>query len=365
MSGYDHLPSRLFSFVPLFNIPVCFEYSPRRVQCKEHGVVVEKLPWAVGKEHTTIAFEVFLSQWARLLSWQEVAYRFKTSWDTVWNSIKKVVDYGLENCDLSGVESIGFDEIAIGKGHDYATMVYQTDVHKKRLLWIGKDRTVRTTLRFFMDFGKERSAKIKYVCTDMWKPYLKVIAKKIPQALNVLDRFHIMKKFNEALDDVRRKEIIKLESDGYEPVLTKSRWLLLKKWENLSIFQKGHLRTLLLYNLKSVRAYLLKLEFEMFWSYKSVFWAGRFLDEWIRKTMLSKIDPMKKVAKMLRVHRPLIMNWFVARGKLSSGIVEALNNTAKLTMKRSYGFRKYETLKYALYHKLGDLPIPKLTHEFF
>ena len=81
--------------------------------------------------------------------------------------------------------------------------------------------------------------------------------------------------------------------------------------------------------------------------------------------MLSKLEPMKKVARMLRKHKGLILNWFAANGEFSSGIIEAMNNTAKLTMKRSYGFRKYETLKYALYHKLGALPLPKLTHEFF
>jgi transposase len=89
------------------------------------------------------------------------------------------------------------------------------------------------------------------------------------------------------------------------------------------------------------------------------------MDEWIRKTMLSKIEPMKKVAKMLRKHKPLIMNWFKVQGKLSSGVVEAMNNNANVTMRKSYGFRQYETLKYALYHKLGALPLPEHTHNFF
>jgi transposase len=142
----------------------------------------------------------------------------------VYLAIKRVVDYGLEHRDLSGIESIGVDEMAIGKGHDYITVVYQIDANKKRLLWAGKDRKSKTLLRFFIDFGKERSAVIKNVCSDMWKPYLKVIAKKIPHALNILDRFHIMKKFNDAIDQVRRCEVRKLVQDGYEPVLTKARW---------------------------------------------------------------------------------------------------------------------------------------------
>jgi transposase len=328
-------------------------------------VIVEALPWVEGKCHTTTAFAVFISQWARLLSWQEVAKRFGTTWDTVWSSIVSVVDYGLAHRELDGVTSIGIDELAIWKGHNYITLVYQIDAGMRRLLWIGKDRTAKSLLRFFQMFGVARTALIQYVCTDMWKPYLKVIARKIPQALNILDRFHIMKKFGEAIDDVRRKEHRRLEDDGYESVLTKSRWLLLKRPENLTIPQRGRLRTLLRYNLQSVRAYLLREDFQHFWTYTSASWAGKFLEDWIRRTMLSRIEPMKKVARMLKSHRALIMNWFAVQGTLSSGIVEALNNTAKLTIRKSYGFRQYETLKYALYHKLGDLPMPKLTHEFF
>jgi len=363
--GYDRLPERHFAFIPLWNIPVSLVYRLRRVECIDHGIVVEQLPWAQGKEHTTLAFQLFLAQWARLLSWQEVAMRFKSSWDTVSDSIKRVVDYGLKHRDLSGIISIGVDEMAVGKGHDYVTAVYQIDENKKRLLWLGKDRKAKTLLRFFVDFGKERYTAIRYVCSDMWKPYLKVIAKKIPAALNILDRFHIMKKFNLAIDDVRRQEVTQLQKDGYEPVLAKSRWLILKKPENLKDTQKISLKTLLGYNLKSVRAYLLREDFQQFWTYTSGVWAQKFLDNWIHKTLLSQIEPMRKVAKMLRRHTPLIMNWFKVKGRLSSGVVEAMNNTAKLTIKRSYGFRQYETLKYALYHKLGALPLPECAHKFF
>lgn len=365
-SGFDHLPIRYFNFIPLWNIKVTLKYQPRRVSCKEHGVIVEHLPWASGKEHTTTAFQVFLAQWARVICWEEVARRFGVSWDSVYDAIKNVVQYGLKHRDLNNITAIGTDEIAIRKGHgDYVTLVYQIDAGVRRLLWIGKDRKAKTLLRFFVEFGKERSALIKFVCSDMWKPYLKVIAKKIPQALNILDRFHIMKKFNDAIDDVRKNEKSKLEQDGYEPVLSKSKWLLLKRVENLSAMQFVHLRTLLKYNLQAVRAYLLRENFQQFWEYVSPVWAGKFLDEWIRKTMLSKIEPMKEVARMLKRHKGLILNWFFANGAYSSGVIEAMNNTAKLTMRKAYGFRQYETLKYALYHKLGALPLPNITHEFF
>ena len=148
-------------------------------------------------------------------------------------------------------------------------------------------------------------------------------------------------------------------------MLTKSRWLLLKRPENLTEKQETKLSDLLKCNLRSIRSYLLKEEFQLFWSYTSPYWAGQFLDTWCTKTMRSKIDPMKKVAKMLRRHRPLLLNWFRAKKQFSSGIVEGFNTKAKLTTRKAYGFRTYHAAEIALYHALGALPVPKTTHEFF
>lgn len=365
LPGYDHLPERMFEFVPLWNIPVFLRYRPRRVACPVHGVVVESLPWATGKSSLCNCFRVFLAQWARLLSWNEVSKRFRVSWDTVFDSIKHVVDYGLENRSLEDIHAIGVDEIAIEKGHTYATVVYQIDEYCRRLLWIGKERKAKTLLRFFHEFGKARTENIRVVCSDMWKPYLKVIAKKAVNAVNILDRFHIMKMFNDAIDKVRRQEAAQLMSDGYEPVLKNSRWLIAKRPENLTDKQRPRLKELLEYNLKSVKAYLLREDFQQFWEYVSPAWAMKFLDSWIQKTMRSRIEPMKKVAGTLRRHQALILNWFLTKRQYSSGIVEAINATAKMTIRTAHGFRRFETMEYALFHKLGELPLPETTHKFF
>lgn len=243
-------------------------------------------------------------------------------------------------------------------------MVYQIDTHCKRLLWIGEKRTVKTLLHFFCWLGEEHSRALRFVCSDMWKPYLKVIAKKAGQALHVLDRFHIMAHMSKAIDQVRAKEARELKAWGYEPVLTKTRWLLLKRQENLTEQQETRLADLLRYNLRTVRSYLLKEDFQFFWSYTSPHWAGRFLDRWCTRTMRSKIEPMKRVARMLRGHRGLLLNWFRAKGQLSSGIVEGFNTKAKLTTRKAFGFRTYHALEVALYHILGALPEPQFTHRF-
>src|SRR6476661_7659871 len=148
-------------------------------------------------------------------------------------------------------------------------------------------------------------------------------------------------------------------------MLKNSRWLLLKREENLKTEQRFRLRDLLRYNLKTVRAYLLKEAFQQLWDYNSPAWAGKFLDEWCRQVMRSRIEPMKKIARSLRQHRELILNYFRAQKLISSGVVEGLNNKAKVTMRKSYGFRTYRVLELALYHSLGKLPEPESTHDFF
>jgi transposase len=328
-------------------------------------VKIESVPWAEGKHSLTVTYMQFLAAWAKRLSWQEVAAAFRTSWDKVFHSVEWAVDWGLKHRELSDIHSIGVDEVLWHRGHKYLTVVYQIDRECKRLLWVGRDRTVRTLLKFFREFGKERSSRLLYVCSDMWKPYLKVIAKKAAEAIHVLDRFHIAMHMNKAIDKVRAQESRELKAKGLIPVLTHSRWCLLKRPEHLTDKQEVKLSDLLRYNLKAVRSYLLKEDFQFFWEYVSPYWAGIFLDRWCKRTMLSKIEPMKKVARMLRSHRELLLNWFRAKKTISSGVIEGLNNKLKLTTRKSYGFRTFRAAEVMLYHTLGDLPGPKCTHRFF
>jgi len=362
--GYDTLPPRKFEFVPLWNVAVLFIYALRRVNCPKCGVKVERVPWADGKHTLTNTYMQFLAAWAKKLSWKETALSFRTTWEKVFGSVEWAVEWGLAHRDLSNVQSIGVDEVLWQRGHKYLTVVYQIDSECKRLLWVGKDRTIRTLLRFFRFFGKDRSAQLLFVCTDMWKPYLKVIAKKASQAIHVLDRFHIAMHMNKAIDEVRAQETRAMKAKGLEPVLTHSRWCLLKRPENLTDKQEIKMLDLLRCNLKAVRSYLLKEDFQFFWDYISPHWAGIFLDRWCTRTMRSRIEPMKKVARMLRSHRELLLNWFRARKTISSGIIEGFNNRLKLTTRKSYGFRTFRAAEIALYHTLGSLPQPECTHKF-
>jgi transposase len=177
-AGYDVLAPRRFEFIPFWGILVVFVYAMRRVQCPRCGVKVEQVPWAVGKSPTTWAYAWFLAGWAKRLAWSQVAEAFHT---------------GSTGC--------------------------------KRLLWVGEKRTVETFRGFFDWLGPERSALIQFVCSDMWKPYLAVIAERISQAIHILDRFHIMSHLSKAIDLVRASEAREMKRNGLEPVLTcSSEW---------------------------------------------------------------------------------------------------------------------------------------------
>lgn len=362
--GYDTLQLRRFEFVPLWGIAVFFLYALRRVACPRCGVKVERVPWAEGKNHLTTTYAWFLAKWAKRLSWKEVAVAFTTSWDNVFRSVKMAVTWGLAHRDLSNVTAIGIDEIAWKRGHKYLTLVYQVDAGCRRLLWVGKERTARTLKQFFKEFGPERTSHLAFICSDLWQPYLRVAAEVAGKAVHIIDRFHLMTHFGKAIDKIRATEAKELKAKGKQPVLTGTRWCLLKRPDNLTDKQTVKLKELLAINLKSVRAYLLKEDFDQFWRYKSAGWAGRFLDEWCRRTMRSRLKPMKKVAQMLRTHRELLLNWFRARKKVALGAVEGFNNKAKVTCRKAYGFRSFDVIKVALYHTLGNLPEPKGTHRF-
>ena len=192
---YDTSPDpRKFKFLPLFLcIPIVFVYFMRRVNCQHCGVKVEKVPWAVSKKsHLTQAYMRHLASWAEVLPWQTVAERFQVSWKQVADSVTHVVEWGLKRRVLTGIKAIGVDEIAWKKGHKYLTLVYEISKDSVRLLYIAKGRSEEAFSGFFKEIGPESCREIAYVCSDMWKPYRKVIQQCIPQAIHILDRFPII-----------------------------------------------------------------------------------------------------------------------------------------------------------------------------
>jgi transposase len=368
--GYDRLPERWWLFVPLWGMITWFRYAPRRVQCAEHGVVVEHIPWSEGKRPITRAMMSFLARWGRHLSWRQTARTFQTSWECVYRSVEWFVQWGLAHRKLAGVESIGVDEIHWGKskGADsFLTVIYQIDRHCRRLLWVGRKRTQATLRRGLAALGPKLVAGLRFVCSDMWKPYLNVIAAQASQALHVLDRFHISMHLNQAVDQVRRAESGRLRAaaSAQAAPLKAMRWKLLRRGSRVRGKARRQLNILVASKLATARAWILKETFDHFWSYRSVTWARYFLDDWTWRALRSRLTPMKKVARMLRSHQELLLNWFKAKGEISGGVTEGLNNKIRVVTRRAYGYRTFKAMEIALYHTLGRLPEPdELAHKF-
>lgn len=364
---YDHRDRREWRHVAPWHIPTRFCYAPRRVRCAVHGVRVEAMPWNEGKRPWTRAMMVFLARWARRLSWKETAEAFDVSWEAVYRSVAWIVEWGVAHRVLAGIRAIGVDELHWRKGKksaNFLTLIYQVDEGCRRLLWMGLRRTERSFRQGVQTLGAEVVAGIRVVVSDMWRPYLAVVRKHLPQAVQILDRFHLTALLNKAVDQVRRGEGYALRGQPRGQRLKYTRWLLLKPRARVRGNARARLDAVIHSKLRTARAWCLKEAFAHFWTYHHPRWAKAFLDAWITRTLRSRLAPMRKLARTLRAHEALILNWFEWKKVFSSAAVEGLNNKARVVTRRSYGFRRFPVLKVALFHTLGKLPEPELTHRF-
>lgn len=367
---HDRLPERRWAFVPLWGISVDLVYGARRVVCPDGGPKVEAMPWNKGKHPYAVAFMVFLARWARRLSWQETARVFGTSWDEVRRSVEWVVEWGLANRVLDAVRALGLDELHWGRGKNsanFVTLIYQIDAGARRLLWVGHRRKEATLRKGFNELEKHCKgflAGLQVICSDMWKPYLKVIAQRAGWALNVLDPFHVAQHLNLAVDNVRRGEQARLRGRAAKATVKRGRFLLLKRGTRVRGKAREKLRAILGSMQATSRAWELKESFRQFWRYRSATWAAAFLREWTTRAMRSRLGPMKKVALMLRRHEELLLNYFRAKRMFTNAVTEGLNHKAGVTLARSYGHRSFKVLQLVLYHNLGALPEPPQAHKF-
>ena len=316
---YDTLPVRWFEFVPLWGLRVFFLYRMRRVACAPCGRVrVERVPWAEGKHQLTTTYAWFLARWAKRLSWREVAVTFRTTWDSVFRAVAMAVAWGRAHQDLTGIAAVGIDEIQWQHGHRYLTLVYQIDPGHTRLLWIGQARRVKTLLRFFRWFGRERTQALRFICSDMWQPYLTVVAKKAwprpPRARPIPHR--AQHEYGDRHRPARGGP--RAEAAGPAGVADQDALAVAAAPRQPDRDGPGPPPGPVRLNLKAVRSMLLREDFDPFWRYRSAHWAGLFLDRWCTRVMRSRIDPMKKVARSLRTHRALLSNWCTARGQIST-----------------------------------------------
>jgi transposase len=245
------------------------------------------------------------------------------------------------------------------KSRKFLTLVYRIDRGSRRLLWVGQRRT-EATLREGFDRLEESHAGflagLRVVCSDMRKAYSKVVRERCGQALNVLDPFHVAKHLNEAVDNVRRGEQGRLRGKASRKRAKGGRFVLLRRGTRVRGKAREKLRAVLASLRQTSRARELQESFRRFWAYRSPTWAEGYLRAWTTRAMRSRIEPMTKVARMLRQHEELLLNYFPAKRQYRSAMVEGMNLKARVSLARSFRHRSFDVLQLVLYHNLGKLP---------
>lgn len=348
--------TRHWRHLDLFGTKTFLRYTIRRVVCRRCGVVKEKVPWAERGSRFTVAFEQEVTWLAQRGDLSAVADYFRITWRSVRRIIRRVVAQKWDERErLDGLRVMGVDEISYRKRHRYLTVV--VNHLTGRVVWAGKDRKAKTLLRFFRKLGPERAAELEAVSMDMWQPYMAVVNKKAAQARVIFDRFHIVQHLNKAVDETRRDLVRKLTGQARKN-LKNTKFPLLRAKKNRTDKDLRVLEQQVQANRPLYRAMLLRDDFMDLYSYKREGWAKKFLEGWLRQAMWSKLEPIKRVARMIRAHFDGVVAW-VTWG-ISNGRLEGTNNKIRLLSHRSFGLHSAESLVSLVYLCCGGLELQRI-----
>ena len=344
---------RSWRHLDLFGWECYLRYAICRVVCPRCGIRTEQVPWAEPSRRFTRAFEQQVAWLAQRCDLSAVAEHFRISWATVRNIVHRVVVQEWDgDRSLDDLRIIGVDEISYRRHHKYLTVV--VDHLGGRVVWAGKGRKAKTLLRFFRRLGPERTARLEAVSADMWAPYLAVLRKKAPQAAIIFDRFHIVRHLNKAVSKVRRQLVRDADPETRRD-LRNTRFPVLKSPKSRTPADRRVLKDQVRGNRKLYRAMLLKDDFMDLYTYQREGWARRFLKGWMRRAMYSKIEPLKKVARMIRSHLEGVLGW--VRWRINNGRLEGMNNRIRLLSHRSFGLHSAEALISLVYLCCGGLKL--------
>jgi transposase len=346
------LPEREWRDLSIRDKPLRLRYRPFRIKCPVCGVRAERVPWAPRWSRVTNALARAVALLTRRMSWKEVAEYFGLDWKVVAAVVRRAVAEGLRRRPWKPLHVIGIDEVSRKKGHEYLTLVY--DLERKRLVWVGKDRTEETLNEFFRWLGRRRARSIRAVCCDMWAPYAKSIREHLPHAEILYDRFHIVQQLNRALDEVRRNEVNRLGPTQWADVKN-TRYLILRNPWTLAPRDKRRLSHLAKLNRRIYRGYLLRESFQAFWDYVSDGSAERHIQHWLWWASHSRLEPFREFAKRIRRHLQGLLAWTKLR--VSNGALEGMNNKIKLVSHRAFGFRNIDNYIANIFHCCADLPL--------
>jgi len=345
---------RRWQDLTLMGLKVWFWYAPKEIHCSTHGRVQEEIPWASTHARITYRLEWRLCALCQIMTQKAAAEILKMPPSTLSDTLHRIIHRVRDGHRIRGVKTLGVDEISFLKGRKFATLVY--DLDRARVLWVGRGKGRETLDRFFNEcLGKGQKARIRWASCDMSRAYIEAIRHHCPNATLVIDRFHVVKALNQAVDEVRKEQWRALDKKGRQAIKG-LRWLLAMHSDHRS---KGHTRflnRLANANRRIHRAWVLKDEFEHFWNYSYRGAAEKFLKRWMTAALRSRIPSLRKFVGTLRNHFDNILA-FIDRN-LTNAVAEGLNRIIKIVKNRASGYRNLDHFADIIYLTVGDLDIP-------
>jgi len=357
---YDVRPTRTWRHLDTMQFATYLHSETPRVKCSEHGVKSVAVPWAGKNSRFTLLFEAFAVQ--VLLSARSVEEARKLlglNWHQVEAIKKRAVARGLSRREEEAVPYVGIDEKQFRRGHSYISNL--VDLERVRVLEVVEGRTEESALGLLeTGLSETQREQVDGAALDMWPAYTKAVKASLPEAAIVHDRFHISKHLNEAVDQVRRRENRQLIKQG-DNRLKGSRYLWLVNQENLDERFQEAFAVLKQSDLKVSRAWAIKELFRDFWDYSTKGWARRHFNKWYSWAIRSRLDPIKKVARMLKRHLENLLNYF--EHPITNAASEGINSRIQTVKSNARGFRSFQGYRTSVLFYCGGLDMqPGLSH---
>jgi transposase len=323
-----------------------------RITCPDCGVKQVAVPWARAGSGFTLLFEALAMTLMTAMPVAAAARLMKEHDTRMWRVLHHWVEQARARADYSQVKRVAIDETAARRGHDYVSLF--VDIDQRRVLFVADGRDAKTVEAFADDLEAHNgdASHIKQVCIDMSGAFIKGVTENLTEAEITFDKFHAVKLVNDAVDKVRRAE-----SKG-RPELKRSRYLWLRNEPSLSAESRATLEALTRLNLKTARAYQIRLAYQEIYQQPTWEWGALFLDRWYSWAIRSRLEPIKDAARTIKKHRDGILAWFDSL--IANGLIEGINSLVQAAKAKARGYRSTRTLKAIIYLIAGklDLKLP-------
>jgi len=345
---------RYWEDIVICKTKIYFQYRPKELDCPTHGRQQEVIPWAADHSRITYRLEFLILKYAQSMTQAKAAEFLMLSKSTFSDLLHRIISRVRADHKIRGVKSLGVDEISYARNKKYATIVY--DLEKSCVIWAAKGKGKATIDDFFNNhLSQYQKEHITTASCDMSEGYINAINEHCSNVTLVLDKFHIVKALNDALDCVRKEEWQVLSKDERK-ALKGMRWLLYKHSSNRTKKETRLINQLKKSNRRIHRAWVLKDEFELFWQYNSPASARKFLKRWMTTALKSRIQSMKKFVNTIRKHIENIIAYI--GNAITNAKAEGINRIIKQVKDRSSGFKVLDNFINMIYLTVGDMDIP-------